>query len=260
MSSAEVNGQRITYEDTGGSGPAVIFSHGFLMDHTMFEPQVDALRAEFRCVAWDERGFGGTPATGPFTYWDSANDALALLDLLGIESAVFGGMSQGGFVSLRAALTAPERVRALVLIDTQAGQESKDVEPAYEAMVEDWVANGPHETLVGAVASIIFGGGYDPGPWIAKWQAAPKEDIREPFTTLLGRDDVTDRLGEITAPAIIFHGEEDGAISMDKAEALESGLGNCVELVRIPGGGHASNLSHPDAVNGPLLEFLRKYA
>ena len=56
----------------------------------------------------DERGFGGTRAPGPFTYWDSANDALALLDHLGIESAVFTGMSQGGFLSMRAALTTPE--------------------------------------------------------------------------------------------------------------------------------------------------------
>jgi 3-oxoadipate enol-lactonase len=126
-------------------------------------------------------------------------------------------------------------------------------------MVEDWATNGPQDPLAQAVASIIFGGGYDPSPWIAKWQASEKEAIREPFATLMGRDDVTDRLGEITAPAIIFHGDEDAAISMDKAEALDAGLPNSVELVKITGAGHASNLSHPDAVNGPLLEFMRKY-
>ena len=130
----------------------------------------------------------------------------------------------------------------------------------YEAMVDDWVANGPQDALAGAVASIIFGGGYDPKPWIDKWQAGDRAAIREPFTTLIGRDDVTSRLGEIAAPAIIFHGDEDAAIPMEKAEALESGLGNAVALVRISGAGHASNLSHPDAVNGPLIEFLRKYA
>lgn len=260
MALAEVNGQRIRYEDSGGDGPAVIFSHGFLMDHSMFDPQVAALRGEFRCITWDERGFGDTPATGSFTYWDSANDALALLDSLGVDTAVFAGMSQGGFISLRAALTAPDRVKALVLIDTQAGTEAEETRPVYEAMIEDWTTNGPQDPLAEAVASIIFGGGYDPAPWIAKWQAGDKEAIREPFATLIGRDDVTARLGEITAPTIIFHGDEDAAISMDKAEALNAGLANSVELVRIAGAGHAANLSHPDAVNGPLLEFMRKYA
>ena len=247
MASADVNGQRINFEDTGGSGPAVIFSHGFLMDRTMFEPQVAALTPGFRCITWDERGFGGTAATGPFTYWDSANDALALLDHLSVDAAFFVGMSQGGFVSLRAALTAPDRVRGLGLIDTQSGVEAAETRPIYEAMVDDWTTNGPHDELAAAVASIIFGGGYDASAWIAKWQAGDKAAIREPFTTLMGRDDVTSRLGEITAPTIIFHGEEDAAIAMAHAE-----------LVRIPGAGHASNLSHPDAVNGPLIEFLRK--
>ena len=121
MPYASVNGQRIYFEDTGGDGAPVILAHGFLMDHEMFEPQVDALAPEFRVITWDERGFGLTEFDGePFTYWDSALDCLALLDHLDIRRAVVGGMSQGGFVSLRAALTAPERVRALVLLDTAA--------------------------------------------------------------------------------------------------------------------------------------------
>jgi pimeloyl-ACP methyl ester carboxylesterase len=255
-----VNGQTIAYEDTGGDGPAVIFSHGFLMDHSMFEPQIAALRGEFRCITWDERGFGDTPATAPFTFWDSAADALGLLDALGIDAAVFAGMSQGGFIALRAALTAPSRVKALVLIDTQSGTEAAEALPLYQGMHDDWVANGPSDALAAAVAGLIFGGGYDASPWIAKWQARDKSLLSLPFDCLVGRDDVTDRLGEIQAPAIIFHGDQDAAISIDKAEALEAGLPNAVGLVRIAGGGHASNLSHPDAVNGPLLEFVRKYA
>ncbi len=124
MSYADVNGQRIYYEDSGGSGPPVILAHGFLMDHEMFAPQVAALAPEFRVITWDERGFGLTEFDGkPFTYWDSANDCLGLLTHLGIDEAVVGGMSQGGFLSMRAALTSPERVKALVLLDTQAGKE-----------------------------------------------------------------------------------------------------------------------------------------
>ena len=119
MAFASINGQRIYFEDSGGSGPAVILGHGFLMDHTMFEPQRKALTPEFRLITWDERGFGLTETDGePFSYWDSASDCLGLLDHLGIGKAVVGGMSQGGFLSLRVALSAPERVRALVLLST----------------------------------------------------------------------------------------------------------------------------------------------
>lgn len=58
MPFAEVNNQRIRFDDSGGDGPAVILSHGFLMDREMFAPQIDALAGEFRVIAWDERGFG----------------------------------------------------------------------------------------------------------------------------------------------------------------------------------------------------------
>ena len=93
MPFADVNGQHLYFEDSGGDGPAVVFSHGFLMDHEMFAPQVDVLAPEFRCITWDERGFGHR-GHRPFTYWDSAADCLALLDHLGIDAAVLAGMSR----------------------------------------------------------------------------------------------------------------------------------------------------------------------
>ena len=102
MLTAKVNGMDIAYADSGGDGPAVVLSHGYLMDHTMFDPQLSALAPEFRVITWDERGFGDTRAGGPFSYGDSARDVLGLLDHLGLPQAVLGGMSQGGFLSLRA--------------------------------------------------------------------------------------------------------------------------------------------------------------
>jgi pimeloyl-ACP methyl ester carboxylesterase len=260
MPFADVNGQRLYFEDSGGGAAAVIFSHGYLMDHEMFEPQVAALSGEFRCITWDERGFGQTEVHGPFTYWDSADDALALLAHLGIHAAFLVGMSQGGFISMRAALRAPDRVRGLGLIDTQAGIEPEEVRPIYEAMSVEWMTNGASDELTGAVAASIMSPGYDHSGWVAKWQALPKDTILEPFRTLMDRDDISDRVSEIGAPTIIFHGEADAAIPMEKAESLAKELPNCEELVRIPGAGHASNLSHPDAVNGPLREFLHRHS
>jgi pimeloyl-ACP methyl ester carboxylesterase len=209
-------------------------------------------------ITWDERGFGETEFDGqPFTYWDSAQDCLGLLDHLGIEQAVLGGMSQGGFLSLRAALVAPERARALVLIDTQSGVEDPERLPGYRLMQETWLEHGPVDELGQAIASLIIGDPILNEVWIAKWRQLPREALREPGNCLFDRDDITDRLSEISCPAIVFHGTADQSIEIEKAEELCQGLSGCTGVVRVEGGPHASNLTHPDAVNGPLLEFLR---
>jgi pimeloyl-ACP methyl ester carboxylesterase len=258
MPFAEVNGQRVRLDDSGGDGPAVVLSHGFLMDREMFAPQVDALAPEFRVITWDQRGFGETEFDGqPFTYWDSAQDCLGLLDRLGIEQAVLGGMSQGGFLSLRAALLAPDRVRALVLIDTQSGTEDRERLPAYRQMQHTWLEVGPVDELAQTIANLIIGDPVLNEPWIAKWRQLPLDSMRAPGDCLFDRDDITDRLGEISCPAIVFHGTADQSIEIEKAEELCQALSGCTGVVRIDGAPHASNLTHPNEVNTPLLDFLQ---
>src|SRR5215472_528590 len=259
MPTASINGVSLSYTDSGGDGAPVVCSHGYLMDSSMFDPQVAALAPEYRVITWDERGFGGTRATGAFTYWDSAGDVLGLLDHLGIGQAVLAGMSQGGFLSMRAALLAPRRVRALVLIDTQAGQEDPAVAPAYEQLEQTWLEHGP-APVQDIVASIILGppdGPVDYKPWFAKWAQADRLELRLAFRCLMDRDDITSRLGEITCPALILHGTADAAIPMERAEAMRAGLAGPVTLVPVEGGSHASNLSHPDEVNAEILGFLQ---
>jgi 3-oxoadipate enol-lactonase len=258
MPFADVNGQRIRFQDSGGDGPPIILSHGFLMDREMFAPQVEALHPEFRVITWDERGFGETEFDGePFTYWDSARDCLGLLDHLGIDRAVLGGMSQGGFLSMRAALLAPGRVRALVLIDTQSGTEDAERLPAYRQMQETWLAVGPVDELTQAIAGLIIGDPEISETWIAKWHKLPREAMKAPGDCLFERDDLTDRVSEITCPAIIFHGTADMSIEVEKAQQLSQRLPGSTGVVLIEGGPHASNLTHPGQVNGPLLDFLR---
>ena len=257
MAFFEHDGVRIFFEDSGGDGPPILWSHGFLMDHTMFDPQVAAIEGH-RHIRWDERGFGQTLATGPFTYWDSADDAVALLDHLGIDRAVFAGMSQGGFLSLRAALAHPDRVRALVLIDTQAGTEDPAVMESYEGMVQA-IAHGDDQTrsdVFDIVAGLIVGEPALSAEWKATWMADDGERIIDPGGALLGREDITGRLGEIDCPALIIHGTADAAIPMEKAEQLRAGLGDCRDLVPVEGGSHAANLTHPQPVNEAIERFL----
>src|SRR5215469_8746094 len=162
MPIAAVNGQRLYYEDTGGTGPPVIFSHGLFMDHEMFAPQVAALRRRYRCITWDERGHGlsASDRLAPFSYYDSAADLAAILKHLGIREAVLVGMSQGGFLSLRCALTHPEIVRALILIDTQAGLEDPQAMQGYLQLTDEWAASGLKSSTADIVEAIILGDGW----------------------------------------------------------------------------------------------------
>ncbi len=259
MATAEINGTTIRYEDTGGDGPVVLFSHGFLMDHTMFDPQVEALSGSYRCVRWDERGFGDTPAPGPFTYWDSADDAVALLDHLGIDSAVFVGMSQGGYLSLRATLAHPDRVRALVMIDSMAGVDSAEELEGYQGMMAALTSGDDAvvDQVLAGVAGLILGEPDLTAEWVPKWKAlVASSDITIPGATLLERDDVSDRLGEVACPVLVVHGTEDQAITIDNARIVADRVQDCRGFVEVPGAAHAANLSHPEVVNPPLTDFL----
>src|SRR4051794_33196987 len=157
MPTIKRDGAHIHYNDTGGDGPVVVFSHGILMDASMFDAQVAEFAGEYRCLTWDQRGHGETGlVTDPFTYWDSARDLIALLDDANVEQAVLAGMSQGGFLSLRVALLAPERVRGLIFIDSQAGTEAPDAAPLYQSMAENWAADGYDENVARFVADLIL--------------------------------------------------------------------------------------------------------
>src|SRR5258708_5014854 len=105
--------------DEAGRGPAIVFSHGTMMDRSMFRPQLDALSRSFRVIAFDHRARTAN-WRGPYSLDDLASDCLALLDALGIERCVLGGMSMGGFMALRLALRHPERLNAMILIDSMA--------------------------------------------------------------------------------------------------------------------------------------------
>ncbi len=86
--------------------------------------------------------------------------------------------------------------------------------------------------------------------------ARPHETLAHPGQTLITRDDVTARLGEIEVPALVIHGSSDVSITMDKAEALAAGLPGSNGVVTIEGGTHSANLTHPELVNEAIQAFL----
>jgi 3-oxoadipate enol-lactonase len=251
---------RLYFEDSGGSGPAVLFSHGFLLDHAMWGAQVRALSPAFRCLTWDERGHGMSECLGPFDYYDSAADAIALLDHLGIDQATLVGMSQGGFLSMRAAWKYPKRVRGLVLIDTAAALFPPEVIAAYRATADAWLANGPVGEIATGMAELLFGKEYDASQWLAKWQARPPADTAHAWDTVLGRDEFMHLVPEIRCPSLVIHGSADQAFDLDTARGLQAALANCKGLVVVDGAAHAPNVTHSEPVNRALRAFLEQHA
>ncbi|MCP3910997.1 MAG: alpha/beta hydrolase [Actinomycetia bacterium] len=256
MPFADANGQKLYYTDSGGDGPAVLLSHGFLMGHDMWNHQVTALQDGYRVVAYDERGWGQSEFTSPFTFWDMADDAIALLDHLGIAQAVLGGMSQGGFLTLRAALRYPDRVRGMILIDTQARAWVEEEITGFTGLLDTVLAGGWNDELVAMFYGLLFGPGFDDPYWSGKWRSRPPETVIPAWECLRDRDDVTDRLGEIACPALIVHGEVDAGIAIEDGRVLEDKLPNVVGFCAVPGAGHTPNVERPDIVNPAIRSFL----
>lgn len=263
MPEATVNGTRYAYLDEG-SGPLLFFGHGLLASREMFRAQIDALSGRFRCVSVDWPGHGGSanPPEG-WDFWRMADDTAALMEQLGEREAVFLGLSQGGFGFMRLALTRPELVRALVLMDTSAGPEPQENLPTYRQLAEA-LRHGDEETRRGAAtaaAAVLYG---------QTWRDANPQQLEHELDLMLAhdqdgqytadyavfeRDDITDRIAEIDRPTLVICGEEDVATVPEKSEYIAAQIAGA-KLVMIPAAGHHSALENPAPVTAAIEDFL----
>ena len=147
-------------------------------------------------------------------------------------------------------------VRALVLFDTQALIEEPQKMAGHEVLVKAWLEGGLSDEIAAVVAHTILGDGWADAPlWQAKWKQVTVPSLLQCFTTLGSRDDISDRIGAIAVPALVVHGALDHAIDLQSAQAMADALPHA-QMVVVPGGGHASNLTHPEPVNAALKAFL----
>ena len=243
--------------DERGSGPLVLLSHGTMMDRTMFADQLTGLGDAYRVVAFDHRA-RTAHSVGPYTLDDLADDCVELLDSLGAERCVLGGMSMGGFMALRFALRHQERLDGLVLIDTLA---SAPVSP-HQGLFGSLAGGGAlPEEVVEWHAGIVFGETTKRARpefvthWQERWRGLTGDAVYWESHSWLRREDVAPRLGEIAVPTLVIHGEEDGILPMSGAQEMAEGVRHG-RLARISGAGHTANAEQPAAVNDALRAFL----
>ena len=267
MPMRSVNGTRLYYEDTGGAGDVVLFSHGLLWSTRLFDPQVEALRGRFRCIAYDHRGQGqsAVPPDAAIDVETVYADAVALIESLGVGPVHFVGLSMGGFVGMRLAARRPDLLRSLVLLETSSDPEPAANVPKYTALnlVARYLGLAP---VTGVVMRIMFGTSFltDPGRAAerALWAARLRQNRRDIWRAVNGvikRKSVADELPRIRTPTLVIVGEEDRATVPAKAERIHSLIPGS-KLVRLSRGGHSSTVEEPALVNAELAPFLTEHA
>ncbi|MGE5338845.1 MAG: alpha/beta fold hydrolase [Gemmatimonadota bacterium] len=263
MARIAVNKVDLFYEDTGGTGEPILFSHGLLWNTSLFAPQVAALRERYRCIAYDHRGQGqSADGEGSEIGMDLlTEDAVALIAGLRLDRVHFVGLSMGGFVGLRLAARYPQLVRSLILCETSADPEPEENVPKYRKL--NFVARWLGLRFVSAkVLPILFGRtsltdasrAADQAAW-RKQLEGNRRSIWRAVNGVINRTGVFEELGRITAPTLVIVGDEDVATTPVKAERIAKAIPNA-RLVRIPRAGHSSTVEQPQAVNAAIRDFL----
>ncbi len=248
MATLNRDGVRIYYEDHG-RGPAVLLSHGYSATSRMWAGELETLSDEYRLITWDMRGHGQSDSPDdPAQYSEEATvgDMDAILRECGVEKAVIGGHSMGGYMSLAFNLRHPEKVRALMLLDTGPGYRNPKGREGWNETARAR-ARAFEEKGFGAL-----GGGAE----VRVSQHRSAQGLAHAARGMLAQADarVMESLPGIAVPTLVLVGEKDKpflAASEYMANKIPAG-----RAVVIPGAGHAANIDQPEAFQAALREFL----
>jgi 3-oxoadipate enol-lactonase len=245
------------YYEIDGSGPAVVLIHGFALDARMWDEQVAALRDRATVVRFDLRGFGRSSLPAPGVAYSHSADLLALLDHLGLNSAVLVGLSMGGLVAMHTTLVAPQRVSGLVLLDSvldgvvwdpssaQAMTAAGDAAATHgaQAATAVWLQH-PFFTparrdrrLAAHLAALV-----EPYSWFHYTHQDQAESLRP---------SPNQELEHIAAPTTVVVGELDVPCFRIMAGVLSQRIPGA-RRVDVANAGHMVNLEAVDAVNAVL--------
>jgi len=241
---------------TGGMRPNVVLLHAFPLDHTMWEPQIAALKDRYNVLAPNIRGFGPTEA-GPWTIEQAADDLAKYLTRINISSCALAGLSMGGYIAIPFYAKYPDRVEKLVLANTRARADNETEKQARTEMIA---------ALQGAGVSILpermLPRLLKPNPAVEVVQKVRSTIGRTnsaaaiyALMAMRDRPDASTVLHRITCPTLVIAGEHDVVARIDECRAMAETIPNA-RYVEIPDAGHLSNLENPAEFNRVLLEFL----
>lgn len=244
-----------------GSGPPLILIHAFPLSSDLFRPQLEAPPPGFRLIAPDLRGLGGSPAAPPArSVDDHAADIIELMDALGLDRAIIGGVSMGGYVTFAVLRRAPERVAGLILADTRPEADGPEARAGRAQMREALAARGAAAVADAMVPRLLGATTQRERPELAAEVRAMiernrPEGIDDAIESLLTRPDATPLLASITCPTLVICGEEDALTNVEVHARMHRAIAGST-LAVVPRAGHLSSLEQPAAWNEALARFL----
>lgn len=254
-----VRGVELALDDQG-SGPALLFVHGYPLDGTLWRHQAGAFPG-WRTLIPDLRGFGRSSAPDlGYSMTTYADDLAALLDAVGVDEVVLVGLSMGGYVAFEFLRRYRPRVRALLLTDTRAPADSAQGRAGRESAMADARHRGA-AFIADQMLPKLLAAGAPPAlrdRVRAMMAAAPVPGLVGALAAMRDRPDSTPLLPTLAGlPTLVVVGAEDALTPPRDAEALARGIPGA-RLAVIPGAGHLAPLEQPEAFNDHLGTLLAR--
>ncbi|RYY26456.1 MAG: pyrimidine utilization protein D [Sphingomonadales bacterium] len=240
----------------------LILSSGLGGSGQYWKPNLAALAEHFRVILYDHRGTGRSDRTlaGRVTVETMAEDVIALMDGLGIEKAHFVGHAAGGVIGLSLALSAPERLLGVVVVNGWS-----KLDPHFARCFDTRLAllrDGGVRAYLKAQPIFLY-----PANWSSDHSAQLDAELEEQImgfpdpdtivrrVTALRSFDIDDRLGEIRMPVLLIVSEDDMLVPAQCSHHLSKAI-PLAKLGVLGSGGHACNVTRPETFNRIVLSWL----
>ena len=249
MPKIDRDGIRIHYE-TRGDGPALLLTHGYSSTSAMWQGQIEALSRHHKLVLWDMRGHGQSDYPEDSNAYSEAltvGDMAALLDEVGAKSAIVGGLSLGGYMSLAFYRAHPERVSALLIIDTGPGFKKDDARQAWNKRAFDTAERFEREGL-----AVLKSASRERSTVSHRDASGLARAARGMLTQRDAR--VIEVLPDIKVPSLVVVGADDTPF-LAASDYMAAKIPGAKKVV-IPSAGHAVNIDQPQAFIDAVLPFL----
>src|ERR1700742_3203760 len=249
MPTIDRDGVKIYYE-VHGDGPPLILTPGYSLTSAMWKQQIEALSKHHRLILWDMRGHGQSDyPENPSAYSEAltVGDIAALLDLVGAKKAIVGGLSLGGYMSLAFYRAHPERVSALLIIDTGPGFKKDDARAAWNKRALDTADRFDREGL-----AVLKSASRERSSVSHRDAKGLAQAARGMLTQRDAR--VIEVLPAIKVPSLVVVGADDAPF-LAASDYMAAKIPGARKVV-VPAAGHAVNIDQPQAFIEAVLPFL----
>ena len=249
------------------SSPPLLLLHAFPLHSEMWWPQLACLSSRFRVIAPDLPGFGrstapeeGASEPRAFAMADYADTVAALLDELGLDRVVLGGLSMGGYVAFACLRRFPDRIAGLVLADTRTATDTAEVRERRTAQQQQVLRDGTAGVVETLLAGLLGDHSHRHRPELVQQVRRlaldnPPGGIVMALEAMKTRPDAVPELAAIDVPTVVIVGAEDRLSPPEEVEGWQEHIRGS-RLAVLPLAGHLSNLEAPEEFNAEVADLL----